>query len=485
MVPATGVTRRAMVADKEGCRAMVLNLVKPCPSHRRFPRCAPLAVASVAMVAAVLLELPAWSREEISPAAAGDLPDTMGREVDPVIITGSAVPSLLGSPLDHLGCFAARGSSWHPVPCQVDERTEEGEYVFTSGPEANPDDGDGVLSSQDEWVLQVGDAGERTAHPPWGEGFRHGVEIEVSDPIDGGRGWFYLAVYDRPPAHAARDYVGYDVSRKRVCGTTYELGFSSQAPIVFDTLVLKKEAGGPGIDLVDRMKIRLTGKIWDTIDIYKTEDDYTSDLMGYIDGPVRVVRRTRNRLVLFWKIPSPSAIQDNFFYGTFFEFPVAVTLPFDMDTFLSACDLRISLDGEAAAGQWFLNSRNRTPVPMDGEMSSEEERLDMAPADWSITFGNSPGNRGGWVNRLSIVSNVDLKPDLFYVDQVSRPDPPETFPGQIGNVGYQVRNLNGLTRGTHVLSSVLYSFSEYVPGIEKRFLAIQDAPVRIRVSRQF
>jgi len=414
-----------------------------------------------------------------------DAPDTLTRDVDPVILTGVHLSPLLGTPLTHLGCFAVRKGAWQTVPCQVDERTEDGQYVFTAGPEANPSSGDQVLSTSDEWVLVAGDAGDRVHQPHWPDGLIHGLEIELLDPLDGGRAWFYLGSFDRPPPRSNRDYVDFDPPKRLVRGTSYELVFSAKAPIVFDRLVLKSEAGGTGTDLVDRMKIRLTGTVWDTFDIYKTEDDYTSELTGYIDGPVRVIRRTRNRVVLFWKIPSPSAVQDNFFYGTFFEFPVAITLPLDMDTFLSACDLRISLDGEAPAGQWFLNSRNPTPVRMDGKTSPEEAALDLRPADWSITFGRSPGNRGGWVNRLSIVSNVDLRPELFYVDREEVPDPPEEQPGQIGNVGYQVRNLKGLTRGTHILSSALYSFEKYEPGIEKRFLAIEDAPLESHVSRTF
>ncbi len=422
---------------------------------------------------------------QAEPGAGHAEPDTLVREVDPIVLEGAQVPVLVGMPLDRLGCFAVHDGTWAPVPCQVDERTSDGAYVFTAGPEANPGDGDGRLSANDEWVLEAGDAGERVVNPPWGEGFKRGVEVALTDPLDGGHAWFYLGAYEQPPPRSSRDYVRYHAGGQRVEGTSYVLGFSSRAPIVFNTLILKKAYGGTGHDIVDRMKIRLTAKIWDTIDIEKTEEDYTSDLMGYIDGPVRVIRRTRNRLVLFWKIPSPSAVQDNYFYGTFFEFPVTVTLPLDMDTFLSECVLRISVDGNGPDGVWFYNSRNASPVSMDGKWSEAEATLDTRPAAWSVTFWKGGGHTGGWVNRLTIVSNVDLHPDLFYVDKASEPDPPENFPGQIGNVGYIVPDLKGLTRGTHVLSSVLYTFPAYAPGIEKRYMAVKDAPIRVTISRTF
>ena len=54
-------------------------------------------------------------------------------------------------------------------------------------------------------------------------------------------------------------------------------------------------------------------------------------VVAWIDGPIRVVRRTKNRQTLFWKIPTPSATLDNIYYANAFEFPTRVDLPFDVD----------------------------------------------------------------------------------------------------------------------------------------------------------
>jgi len=413
-----------------------------------------------------------------------DVP-TLTREDDPLVVSGATLTPLLNAPLEQLGCFRGVQGKLEPTPCQIDERTSEGDYVLPLGPDGNPEDGDGRLSPHDELVFMARDLGARLAQPMWPEGFQQGLELQITDPRDGGRGYLYLAQFDRRPPRSPVDYVTYIPARETVESLAYSLSFSKTAPIVFDRLVLKKDFGGTGDDPVDRMKIRLEATVWNTFSIVKTENDYTSALVGYIDGPVRVLRRTRNRVVLFWKIPSPSALQDNFFYGTFFEFPVAISLPFDLDTFLSDASLRISVDLEGHPHQVFINSNNPTPVRMDGKTSALETALDLSPARWSVVYDASQKGSAGMVNRLSISANTPLFPHQYYVDDQTRPDAPESTPGQVGNLGYEVKNLKGLTKGTHLLTSVLYCFPRYHPGIEARYLAIKDAPLEVVVSRRF
>jgi len=414
----------------------------------------------------------------------------LSRGVDPLVVSGTPLSPLNGTPLSRLGCFRVTGvrdsdAGLEPIPCQVDERTPKGAYVFPKGPEADPKEGDGLLSPKDELVFMAHDGGPRAIAPAWPAGFQKGLELELIDPLDGGRGYVYLASFAQEAPRSPRDYVRYTPGTERVEGTSYLMGFSKKAPIVFDTLLIKRNAGGSGENPVDRMKVRLDARVWGTIPIHKTENDYSSEMIGYIDGPVRVIRRTRNRLVLFWKIPSPSAIQDNFFYDTFFEFPIVVTLPLDLDTFLSESKLRISVDLKGDPQRRFLNPRNRVPTRMDGLVTDDEKKLDLRPAEFSIVHGTRPGDEAGWFNRLSVGEKTQLEARLFYVDDATLNDPPEEVAGQLGNLGYEVPDLRGLTRGTHFLTSVLYSFPRYTPGLEQRYLSIKDAPLQVRPGRTF
>src|SRR3954468_3545561 len=47
---------------------------------------------------------------------------TLSRPSDPVVLTGSALPKLVGGDPQHLVGFSWDGKAWHQVPVQVDER---------------------------------------------------------------------------------------------------------------------------------------------------------------------------------------------------------------------------------------------------------------------------------------------------------------------------------------------------------------------------
>lgn len=443
---------------------------------------------SLLLAAWMLGAFPARSAEPAPAANVGGSggevvkPRTLQRTLDVVVTRGQALTGLLSTPLNQLGCFKGP-NPLVVIPCQIDEKTNNGQYILTSGPEARPQDSDGRLSPQDELLFVAQDAGPQVSSPQFPAGAQRFAEVEVVDPQDGALAWVYVAAFAGKAPRSNADYVTFRPSTGQVEGQVYRLTFSKEAPIVFDDLTLLAAGNGNGTNPVDRMKIRLDAKVWGTIPILKTEDDYSSELMGYIDGPVRVLRRTRNRLIIWWKIPSPSAVQDNFFYGRYFEFPIQVSLPLDLDSFLSEATLRISVDLKGKPEREFINARNRTPVKMDGVPTADEKALDRRPAQWSALYGTRVGNTGGWFNRLTVGANTRIDPWLYYGDDSSHADAPEATVGEVGDIGYEVRNLKGLTKGTHTLTSVLYHFPSWTPELERRYLAIQDAPLQTRVRR--
>lgn len=413
-------------------------------------------------------------------------PRSLERQLDPLVVPGAMLPSLLETPLEKLGCFRAKASldgTLEPIPCQVDERTARGAYVLPFGPDSNPEDSDLKLSARDELVFVASDAGGKVEQPRWPAGLVEGLELELRDPLDGALAWIYLGAFEGPAPRSSVDYVRYIPGSEVVDASTYQLRFSKDAPIVFDHLAIKTGAGGDGSNPVDRMKIRLDAKVWGTISIQKTEADYTSEVIGYLDGPVRVLRRTRNRLIIWWKIPSPSAIQDNYFYGTHFEFPISVTLPMDLDAFLSEATLRISVDLKGSPRRVFFNEHNPEPVAIDGRWTAAEAGLDLRPYTWSVLHGTRSNDSAGWFNRLSIGANTPIDPYLYYRDNAQQADAPEGIPGQVGDLGYEVRNLKGLTKGTHYLTSVLYHMPKYSPELVRRYLSIRHHPLQVRVPR--
>ena len=405
------------------------------------------------------------------------------RQVDPVDLS-EVLSFIKGARIAHIGCFRAQEGQFEPIPYQIDERTEDGDLIFTKGPEAHPEDADGRLQLRDDFLILARDIGERMDPPSWPDGFIKGVEIQINDPVHHAQGYVYVGVFDRNPPRSTVDYVRYEAQANRIESESYILGFSKEAPIVFNSLVLKNTMGGNGEDPIDRMKIRLDATLRGGIELKKTEDDYTAKVIGYIDGPIRVIRRTRNRIILFWNIPSPSAIQDNYFYRDSFIFPILVSLPFDLDLFFRKASLRISVDLKSKTLRRFVNEHNRSPVLIDGKKSAAEAALDKRPYGWSAIYGDNPRSPGGWFNRLSM-EDSSITPQLYYVDEEENDDPPERSAGQIGNIGYQVDDLTKLGGGIHKLTSFMYAFNAFSNDLVESYIDIERHPLQATPTRWF
>ena len=334
-------------------------------------------------------------------------------------------------------------------------------------------------------VFMAKDAGALAPPIMWPEGWDRALTIELADPVDGGRAWVFLLHFADPPAPSSIDYVRYDDDRTTIHARNYRMSFHPDAPIGIGDLALLPAGGGDGRDMADRLKIRFRSGTVLRIRINRNEEQFTSRTIAWIDGPVRVIRRTSNRMILFWRIPTPSAELDNVYYANIFEFPTRVDLPFDADAFLRDPEFRVSTDlyREACGRFVFRNEHNPDGVLVDGVMSEAEQNLDRSTYRWSCMHGVAPGRTGGWLNRL-LYSTIDapVHPTLYYNDDAASDDGPEDEPGEFGDVGYCLEGIEHIKRGRFELLSVMYSFPEYSPEAVERILLVLDRPLVIEVG---
>jgi len=134
----------------------------------------------------------------------------LGRDRDPVVLTGSALPDLLGVSPSLIVAFGHAGG-WVQIPVQVDERAvvdfgtiygvaPSGFTILTytdpstfTGP-----DPDSSFDANDELVLMARDAAARStanAEPP-GVIPGSGVELTITDPLSGDVAYAYLFASD-------------------------------------------------------------------------------------------------------------------------------------------------------------------------------------------------------------------------------------------------------------------------------------------------
>ena len=86
---------------------------------------------------------------------------------DPVQIQGKAFPALTGGVLENYRVFAAQEGEFKPIRFQIDEMTEEGDFVFPHGRDSNKKLGNGILDPRDVVLFMAKDTGDRVLETSW------------------------------------------------------------------------------------------------------------------------------------------------------------------------------------------------------------------------------------------------------------------------------------------------------------------------------
>jgi hypothetical protein len=241
------------------------------------------------------------------------------RTLDPVVLTGSAVPDLVGTAPGNVVAFRWNidKGAWQQVPVQVDERhveflTKLRNGTGTSGPttlaysdpsaNAGPDPV-ATLDANDEVAFMADDTGGAApgaAAYPAGVVAASGVRVTVTDPLAGedstgrgkGVGYVYLFVRSGPGLSpgAGADYVDYDFSPVDPSGHAESSTVSSDRYATHFSARWTRDVVrvGTGPDILDRHRNLFAPGVCG-----RSEDTFSAGDGGFatnIDGPVRVIR---------------------------------------------------------------------------------------------------------------------------------------------------------------------------------------------------
>jgi hypothetical protein len=303
-----------------------------------------LFVVLVTIAASVVLTAPA-----IADVAAQAQVKTLDRDLEPVIVRGSAVPSLNGVPVADLYVYKFNGDSLDgPIPAQVDEITNTGLYTTTDNL---------VLDDRDEVVFMAKDLGDRPASTVALLGLpinaNNWYEIEVADPLSlDKKGWAYL-VQRSSSVPVSGDYVDYSEGNKHITADQYEVGFATAFPGL-NYLALN----GNSTNILDRTKIRVRLGI-----LGFTEEALGSpQIVEVKDGPVRVILRQTGMGTL-----GSSAAEAR---STYLAYASLLQVTASVNFTLSVSDLnsvRTSVDFSSAVyGATFYNANTPSGVTIDG-----------------------------------------------------------------------------------------------------------------------
>lgn len=406
---------------------------------------------------------------------------------DVVLVPGRRLEGLLGQPIPGIRLMAWKDGRWEPVPFQIDEKGEEGEFLFPYGDENDQEKLDQRLAPWDEIVFMARDAAGRAASREWPRGYVQAEEIEITDPLTAEKGWLYLFSFSEPPALSPLDLIRYDPDYDRIHSTYYISGYSrikNDQKAVMEYYSVPPEAGGTGVNWFDSAKIWTRIKLFfSLLQITIHSDNWVSWVPAYIDGPIRVIIKKRTAIKLGLGLHTPTVEADLVYYPHLFVSAVVIGIPFDPSIVTSTLKISIGTDlNHLATGMMFWNSENPDPVIVDGRMSPQEIAMDLNPDSWRVISGV----QGKYMGKAVYGGNFKLSKIKLdegrYIDDYTHKEPPENEDGIFGSYNWTWDITKG-KRGSYVV----WMEAHYGPAIRndedlKCCLDVTDNPLLIRIG---
>ena len=308
------------------------------------------------------------------------------RDYEPVVIQGNELSSFVGFPVDHIFAFSydAVLDQWRMVPMQIDEK-DDSTHVWVPSELVN-----GVLDANDEIVFMARDMGDEVPDPyywidnPESREFER-YEIIASDPMSGMQKYLYFfatsTLTDTTTGYMSytppSDGYGTDI----VSGVSYIEGHNQKG--IPDRWEIPIEAGGTGVDILDRQKARGAGIAFGFVPLDLTEDDFTYVKIEYVAGKVRVSRRLWLSIFGLYSFDLPM-----------YYYPYSVDNKGASGTLdpsqINVSHIRQSFDlSPEAAGMVFFSNQNDSLV-VDGIADGEiDHNLVFSPeVNWFLFTGN-------------------------------------------------------------------------------------------------
>jgi hypothetical protein len=304
-----------------------------------------------------------------------------------VVIPGARLPALSGVRISALAAFALPrdgAGGLRPIPFQVDERDPSGRYVVDRRVAGEPSDlprDDGRFDANDEAVFEIADAGGRVSPKAWSSQ-GSAMEIEIEDPFTGQRRYVYLLTVAHAPEPPRRD-VHYDPTGSgRVDAKHYTLGFGARS-IFVKSLALKTLAGGNGKNLVKGTRYKAYSRLSPfllSLRINRDNEDLVTTVLGYREGPVRLVRLVKRHTKLVLGLATPERVRTEFYSASQAEWREEVGYSLDMKRLIarSVVEYRMKLTREAAGSTFLCEGGERKVI--DGKDGGGD--LPLASARW-------------------------------------------------------------------------------------------------------
>jgi len=372
------------------------------------------------------------------------------------VFPGIQIPALSGKNINKLSMFHLHNKKWQKIIFQIDQKDVQGRYLMNVGhlPVRNN------FATQDELVFRDKELAERI-DPFSSLNHTHSlIELEVIS--DNGSRWIYIDIDSEHSEFALNDndLLAYDPKQDIVSSSLFKLGFSKTQPFLLEQLQWRSSNGTDwGRDITDTMKIRHQGKFMG-FQFKRSQNDYDSQLLAVKEGPLRIIRRTENRIKMFWKLKSPVLYIDYIISHNGFVMDSMIDIPFKIGYFFSELATITTMDWnnlEADSEFKIQRSKYYPEIIINGKPSELKQHFNQL---WGKQFSLAAQGRIIYV-KLDIPDNFPINSRLYLKDNIAEPDAPENNPGQYGNIGFK-------TTGWENIDSKLYHLKFTICVIEEK-----------------
>jgi len=386
-----------------------------------------------------------------------------------LVISGHEIPLLSGTKADSLSLFSISQGTVHSIVLQIDQKDNQGRYILSNDPSERFASRK-ILGDYDELVFRKKDLGERLNSSLLLKGKLDPlplIEIQVVDEhsdVDNKKtsGWLYLAAEGIAVnagtinSNKQKEFLIYESARDTVISSVYKIAFSKDKPFLLDAFQWRLSGRIAGQsewswspDVVDTMKIRHTGHFFG-FPFKRTDDDYSSQLVAVKAGPLRIIRRTENKVKVFWKLKSPALYIDYVMMPDGFVMASMIDIPFNISIFFSHLITITTMDWNNEYKQsdlMIISQQGKLKLPVNGQPTDAKDAFNHISAkQFSVS-----SKLGLFEVKLAIADDFPLHSQLYLRDALDEIDKPENYPGQFGNVGFKTTGWENIDTKLHHL----------------------------------
>jgi RNA polymerase subunit RPABC4/transcription elongation factor Spt4 len=377
--------------------------------------------------------------------------------VEPVIVFGSDIPSFLGKAVDEIWIYAYIGDNWEQIPFQIDERNDaNGSYFFNSE--------DGFLDANDEIVFMPADCGIQApagSRVPNTEPQRY--RIRAQDPLDSSNTFAYIYSSDQISKTFSDDYVDFNQTSNKIEAFHYSIGFNETNIGVIDEIRVNYTGVGYNIDVLDRFKYRFQKTVEITPDQYH-EGDFSHQVVGTKDGPVRVIQK-----IVKEKVTNDFTFNVN---ETYFAYGSYLFMEQEMSTNTSTDWVQITLDFLASVKPITYYDSNSNVLTIDG--------IPDTPSSTATPYWYEVTGSHGTLVAVGNFSDLIGTSTLYYLDDSTSNDAPDSDFGEYGNLGLSATN----PPQSSTLDFSYYFLAKNQPNVGQNYLNYTQNPIDITATSQ-